>query len=311
MNSTREAYGQALAELGEKYKFYVFDADLSKATQTVHFAKKYPERFTNMGIAEENMVGYAAGFAACGATVFASTFAEFAAGRAYDQIRNSIAYPHLNVKIAATHGGVLIGADGGSHQCIEDIALMRAIPGMVVLCPADTAETKACVEAAIQYEGPVYLRFGRLGSPEIFENGLECNFSIGKGTVVRDGADVTLIAVGDMVSRSIEAAEQLEKEGIHAAVLDMASIKPLDEKLLTEYAKKTGCVVTAEDHNVMGGLGGAVSEALVRNIPVPQEMVGLQDCFGRSGTPIDLAEHFGLTSDKIVQAAKRAMERKR
>ena len=224
MNSTREAYGQALAELGEKYPIYVFDADLSKATQTVHFAKKFPERFTNMGIAESNMIGYAAGYAACGATVFASTFAEFAAGRAYDQIRNSVAYPHLNVKIAATHGGVLIGADGGSHQCVEDLALMRAIPGMVVLCPADTEETRRCVEAAILYDGPVYLRFGRMGTPEIYENGKTCTFEIGKGTVVEDGTDVTLIAVGDMVSRAAEAAKKLSEEGISAAVIDMAAV---------------------------------------------------------------------------------------
>lgn len=310
MNSTREAYGQALAELGEKYSFHVFDADLSKATQTIHFAKKFPERFTNMGIAEENMMGYAAGHAACGETVFASTFAEFAAGRAYDQIRNSIAYPHLNVKIAATHGGVLIGADGGSHQCVEDIALMRAVPQMAVLCPADTAETKACVEAAITYEGPVYLRFGRLGTPEVFENGLVCSFAIGKGSVVKDGTDVTLIAVGDMVSRAVTAAEQLGAEGISAAVLDMASIKPIDEELIVTYAKKTGCIVTAEDHNVMGGLGGAVSEVLVKNFPVHQEMVGLQDQFGRSGTPEDLAKYYGLTAENIAAAAKKVIEKK-
>ena len=293
-----------MAELGEKYSFYVFDADLSKATQTVHFAKKFPERFTNMGIAEANMMGYAAGYAACGATVFASTFAEFAAGRAYDQIRNSIAYPHLNVKIGATHGGVLIGADGGSHQCVEDIALMRAVPGMVVLCPADTAETKACVEAAIQYDGPVYLRFGRLGTPEIYENGLTCSFSIGKGSVIKDGTDVTLIAVGDLVSRARTAAELLEKEGVSAAVIDMASIKPIDEELIVKYAQKTGRIVTAEDHNVCGGLGGAVSEVLAKKCPVRQEMVGLQDQFGRSGTPEDLAEYYGLTAEKIVEAAK-------
>lgn len=310
MNSTREAYGQALAELGEKYPIYVFDADLSKATQTVHFAKKFPERFTNMGIAESNMIGYAAGYAACGATVFASTFAEFAAGRAYDQIRNSVAYPHLNVKIAATHGGVLIGADGGSHQCVEDLALMRAIPGMVVLCPADTEETRRCVEAAILYDGPVYLRFGRMGTPEIYENGKTCTFEIGKGTVVEDGTDVTLIAVGDMVSRAAEAAKKLSEEGISAAVIDMASVKPIDESLVIAYAKKTGCIVTAEDHNIMGGLGGAVSEVLAKHQLVPQEMVGLQDQFGRSGTPADLAEYYGLTAEKIVEAAKKCMQRK-
>lgn len=310
MSSTREAYGASLAKLGEKYDFYVFDADLSKATQTIHFAKKFPERFTDMGIAESNMMGYAAGFAASGATVFASTFAAFAAGRAYDQIRNSIAYPKLNVKIAATHGGVLIGADGGSHQCVEDLALMRAIPGMVVLFPADTVETQKCMEAALNYNGPVYLRFGRLESPEIYRNSEDCTVGIGQGTLIKEGTHVTIVAVGDMVSRALRAAEMLEKEGISAEVIDMASVKPLDEELLVRSAKKTGCVVTAEDHNILGGLGGAVSEVLTKKYPVLVERVGVKDQFGRSGTPEELAEVYGLTSEEIVKAARRVLEKK-
>ncbi len=309
MLSTREAYGQALAEMGEKYDFYVLDADLSKATQTVLFAKKFPDRFMNMGIAEGNMMDFAAGISTCGIPVFASTFAAFAAGRAYDQIRNGIAYPNCNVKIGATHGGVLIGADGGSHQCIEDIALMRAIPNMTVLCPCDKAETYACVQAALEHEGPVYLRFGRLGSPKVYEEE-NLDFAIGKGQVVCEGTDVTFIAIGDMVSKCCEAQRTLETEGIHAAVLDMASIKPIDGELICEFAKKTGCIVTVEDHNVMGGMGSAVAEVLAKNCPVPMEFVGIQDQFGRSGTPEDLAEHYGLTAAAIVRAAKKIMEKK-
>lgn len=308
MLSTREAYGLALAALGEKYDFYVLDADLAKATQTIQFAKKYPEKFLDMGIAEGNMMNFAAGMSSCGKPVFASTFAAFAAGRAYDQIRNGIAYPNCNVKIGATHGGVLIGADGGSHQCIEDIALMRAIPNMVVLCPCDAAETNACVEAALNYEGPVYLRFGRLPSPEVYEG--EVSFTIGKGSVIRDGADLTLIAVGDMVARCAEAATKLAEEGISAAVINMASIKPIDAELICQYAEKTGCIVTAEDHNVKGGLGGAVAEVVVANKPVPMEFVGIQDVFGRSGSPAELSEVYGLTVDAVVAAAKKAVARK-
>lgn len=306
MLSTREAYGMALEELGKSLEFYVLDADLSKATQTVRFAMKYPDRFLDMGIAEANMMGFAAGISTCGIPVVASTFAAFAAGRAYDQIRNSIAYPNCNVKIGATHGGVLIGADGGSHQCIEDIALMRAIPNMVVLCPCDAAETKACVKAALEYEGPVYLRFGRLGTPDVFEKPVQ--FQIGKGTVVRDGSDVTIVAVGDMVSRSLEAASCLESEGIHAAVINMASIKPFDEELLVSYARKTGCIVTAEDHNVIGGLGSAVSEVLSKKFPVPVEMVGIQDQFGQSGSPEDLGEYYGLTASHLCDAVRKILK---
>lgn len=310
MLSTREAYGLALAELGEKYDFYVLDADLSKATQTVVFAKKYPERFFNMGIAEGNMMNFAAGMASCGKPVFASTFAMFAAGRAYDQVRNGIAYSNCNVKIGATHGGVLIGADGGSHQCIEDLALMRAIPNMVVLCPCGVLETKACVKAALEYVGPVYLRFGRFPTPEIFEDG-PVDFTIGKGKIVKDGTDVTLAAIGDMVSVCFDAAKLLKSEGIDAAVLDLASIKPIDTDLLVEYAGKTGCFVSAEDHNVLGGLGSAVSEVLAKNTPVPMEFIGIQDQFGQSGSPTELAVWYGLTVQDVLKAAKKAISRKK
>lgn len=304
MNSTREAYGQALVALASRYDFFVLDADLSKATQTVHFARAYPDRFIDLGIAEANMMGYAAGIAACGVPVFASTFAAFAAGRAYDQIRNSIAYPNCSVKIAAANAGVLIGADGGTHQCVEDIALMRAIPNMTVLCPCDTAETRACVEAALRHNGPVYLRFGRVATPEIYADG-ECAFRIGSGQVVRDGNDVAIVAIGDMVSRSLTAAKMLESRGIHAAVIDMASVKPIDADLLLHYAKKTGYIVTAEDHNVMGGLGGAVAEVLARHAPTVMDMIGVQDCFGCSGEPEELAGLFSLTADAITAAVLR------
>lgn len=310
MLSTREAYGMALADLGEKYDFFVLDADLAKATQTVKFKNKFPDRFLDMGIAEANMMEFAAGMSTCGTPVFASTFAAFAAGRAYDQVRNGIAYPNCNVKIGATHAGVLIGADGGSHQCIEDIALMRVIPNMTVLCPCDVKETYACVEAALKINGPVYLRFGRLGTPEVY-SGEGFRFELGKGTLVSDGEDVTLIAIGDMVSRSIEAAKRLAAEGIGAAVVDMASVKPIDEALIVRCAEKTGCIVTAEDHNIIGGLGGAVSEVLVRSCPVPQEFVGIRDCFGRSGSPEELAVTYHITAEDIAASAKRAISRKK
>jgi transketolase len=310
MLSTREAYGAALASLADQYKFYVFDSDLAKATQTAVFGKKCPDRFIDMGIAEANMMSHAAGFAASGATVFASTFAQFAAGRAYDQVRNSIAYPNLNVKIGATHGGVLIGADGGSHQCIEDLSLMRIIPNMVVLSPADEAETYKCVEAAIEHTGCVYLRFSRFAAGQVYASPEECPFEIGKGIVLRDGTDVTLIGIGDLVPRCMEAAIELEKKGISAAVIDMACLKPIDKELILRYAKKTGCFVTAEDHNVIGGLCGAVSEVLSQNCPVPLEAVGVADTFGRSGEPAELAEVFGLTAANIVAQAKKAVMRK-
>lgn len=311
MNSTREAYGAALVELAGQYDFFVMDADLAKATQTVHFSKQYPERFIDMGIAEANLIGFAAGMSTFGTPVFASTFAAFAAGRAYDQVRNTLAYSNCNVKIGATHAGVLIGADGGSHQCIEDIALMRAIPNMTVLCPCDTRETRACVKAALEMHGPVYLRFGRLGTPEVYEGDAEFSFEIGKGHCVREGADLTIVAIGDMVSRSLEAARALESRGISARVIDMASIKPIDEALILSSAAETGCFVTAEDHNVLGGLGSAVCEVLAKHAPCPVETVGVQDCFGRSGDPAELAEAYGLTASAIEAAALRVLERKR
>lgn len=308
MKAIRDSYAEALVELAADHDFFVMDADLAKATKTVTFQQAYPERFIDMGIAEANMYGYAAGISTCGTPVFASTFSAFAAGRAYDQIRNSIAYPHNHVIIAATHGGVLIGADGGSHQCVEDIALMRAIPQMVVLCPCDDAETRACVKASLDYkDGPVYLRIGRSEVPELFTDGID--FRIGKGNVLRDGADVTIIAVGEMVYRAVEAAEELAKRGVDAAVISMASIKPIDEELIAAYAQKTGRIVTVEDHNVQGGLGSAVSEVTARLCPVPMEMVGVQDRFGCSGAPDVLAELYGLTADAIVAAAEKVMKR--
>lgn len=309
MLSTREAYGLALAEFGGQYDFYVLDADLAKATQTIKFKEKYPDRFMDMGIAESNMMNFAAGLSTCGVPVFTSTFAAFAAGRAYDQIRNGIAYPNCNVKIGATHGGVLIGADGGSHQCIEDISLMRTIPNMTVLCPCDVEETFACVKAALEKEGPVYLRFGRLGTPDVYEKGT-LDFEIGKGQIVLDGADVAIIAVGDMVYRSVEAAKLLEEEGISAAVIDMASVKPIDTELILTYAEKTGAVVTAEDHNVLGGLGGAVAEVLSKDCPTPMEFIGIQDQFGQSGLPGELEKIYGLNIEAIAEAAKRVIGKK-
>ncbi|MCX7614334.1 MAG: transketolase family protein [Clostridiales bacterium] len=300
MSSTREAYGKAIEELGEKYPFYVFDADLSQATKTNLFAKKYPDRFFQAGIAECNMMGMAAGFATCGATVFASTFAMFAAGRAFEQVRNSIAYPNLNVKIAATHAGILIGPDGGSHQCIEDISLMRTIPNMTVLCPSDAAQTLPCVEAAIKKEGPVYLRFGRNASPDIYSGDVQ--FEIGKGYQLRDGNDATIIAIGDMVYEALVAAEELSKDGVQIRVIDMPSLKPIDEELIVKAAKETGIIITAEDHNIIGGLGSAVCEVTAQFCPVPVIRVGSKDLFGRSGSKNELAEYYGLNSQTIIKA---------
>lgn len=306
MKAIRDSYAETLVELAGEYDFYVMDADLAKATKTVTFKKAFPDRFIDMGIAEANMYGYAAGISTCGMPVFASTFSAFAAGRAYDQIRNSIAYPHNHVIIAATHGGILIGGDGGSHQCLEDIALMRAIPGMTVLCPCDDTETRACVKAALLHDGPVYLRLGRSEVPALFE---DISFEIGKGNVLRDGRDVTIIAVGEMVYRAAEAAELLASEGIDAAVISMASIKPIDREMICAYAQKTGHILTAEDHNVLGGLGGAVSEVLAQCCPTPMAMVGSQDLFGRSGAPGELAKLYGIDPQAIADSAKRLLGR--
>lgn len=307
--ATREAYGQALEELGAvRQDVVVLDADLSKSTKTSVFQAKYPERFFNAGIAEQNLMGLAAGFAAAGKVPFASTFAVFATGRAYDQIRNSICYPRLNVKIAATHAGVTVGEDGGSHQALEDINLMRGLPNMTVLVPADGPEAKNAVKAAADYEGPVYIRLGRSGVPTITD--ADVPFVIGKGRVMREGADVTLIGCGMMVAKALEAADVLAAEDVNAAVIDMSTIKPIDRELIVEWAKKTGAIVTAEEHNVIGGLGSAVAEVLVEEVLVPMERVGIEDVFGESGTGGELVEKYRLTAEHIVEKAKRAIARK-
>lgn len=307
--ATREAYGQALEELGAvRQDVVVLDADLSKSTKTSVFQAKYPERFFNAGIAEQNLMGLAAGFAAAGKVPFASAFAVFATGRAYDQIRNSICYPRLNVKIAATHAGITVGEDGGSHQALEDINLMRGLPNMTVLVPADGPEAKNAVKAAADYEGPVYIRLGRSGVPTITD--ADVPFVIGKGRVMREGADVTLIGCGMMVAKALEAADVLAAEGVNAAVIDMSTIKPIDRELIVEWAKKTGAIVTAEEHNVIGGLGSAVAEVLVEEVLVPMERVGIEDVFGESGTGGELVEKYRLTAEHIVEKAKRAIARK-
>lgn len=307
--ATRDAYGQALVELGaENSNIVVLDADLSKSTKTADFKKVYPERFINMGIAEQNLLGTAAGLAAAGKTPFASSFAVFAVGRAYDQIRNSIAYPKLNVKIAATHAGITVGEDGGSHQMLEDIALMRALPNMTVLVPADGVETKKAIKAAAAYEGPVYIRLGRSKVPVLFEE--DYDFQIGKGVVLKEGTDVTIVATGIMVSKALEAADLLGAEGISAAVVDICTIKPLDEDLLVEMAQKTGAIVTCEEHNKFGGLGSAVAEVLAEQCPAPMARVAVEDKFGESGLPDQLMEKYGLTATNIVEKAKAVIARK-
>lgn len=307
--ATRDAYGEALAELGAvNENIVVLEADLSKSTKTSDFKKVYPERFFNMGIAEQNMIGTAAGFAAAGKTPFASTFAVFAAGRAYDQIRNSIAYPNLNVKIAATHAGLTVGEDGGSHQMLEDIALMRALPNMTVIVPADGIETKKVIKAAAELEGPVYIRLGRPKVPVLF--GDDYKFEIGKGVVLKEGTDVTLIGTGIMVSKAMEAAELLAAEGISAAVVNISTIKPLDAELIIAQAQKTGAVVTCEEHTICGGLGSAVAEVLVENCPVPMARVGVEDKFGESGLPDELLEKYGLSASNIAAKAKAVIAKK-
>ena len=307
--ATRDAYGEALAELGAvNENIVVLEADLSKSTKTSDFKKVYPERFFNMGIAEQNMIGTAAGFAAAGKTPFASTFAVFAAGRAYDQIRNSIAYPNLNVKIAATHAGLTVGEDGGSHQMLEDIALMRALPNMTVIVPADGIETKQVIKAAAELEGPVYIRLGRPKVPVLF--GDDYKFEIGKGVLMKDGADVTLVGTGIMVSKAMEAAELLAAEGISAAVVNISTIKPLDAELIIAQAQKTGAVVTCEEHTICGGLGSAVAEVLVENCPVPMARVGVEDKFGESGLPDELLEKYGLSASNIAAKAKAVIAKK-
>ena len=310
MKATRESYGLTLAELGETNKdIVVLDADLSGSTKTAIFGKKFPERFFNCGIAEGNMMSVAAGLAACGKTVFASSFAMFATGRAFEQIRNSICYPGLNVKIAASHAGVSVGEDGATHQCIEDISIMRSIPGMVVVSPADDAEACAAVRAAVEYNGPMYIRLGRLVYPDVYTPET-CNFKLGKGDVLRDGSDVTLVATGLMLSEALIAADLLEKEGVSAAVINISTIKPIDAELLVKYARKTGCVVTAEEHNIIGGLGSAVCEALSEHCPVPVSRVGVNDVFGISGKAKDVLAYFGLTGENIAERARMIMKMK-
>ena len=307
--ATRDAYGQALAELGaENENIVVLDADLSKSTKTNDFKKVFPERFFNMGIAEQNLLGTAAGFAATGKIPFASSFAVFAVGRAYDQIRNSIAYPRLNVKIAATHAGLTVGEDGGSHQMLEDLALMRALPNMTVLVPADAVETKQAIRTAAEYDGPVYIRLGRPKVPVLFDDSY--SFQIGKGVVLQEGTDVAIMATGIMVSKAVEAAEQLQQEGISAAVVNISTVKPLDQELVIEMAQKTGAIVTCEEHNIFGGLGSAVAEVLVEHCPVPMQRIGVEDHFGESGLPDELLEKYGLTAAHIVEAAKAVFAQK-
>ena len=301
--ATRDAYGAALAKLGAEHEdLVVLDADLAGATKTGVFKKAFPDRFFDCGIAEGNMICMAAGLSTTGLVPFASSFAMFAAGRAFEQVRNSIGYPHLNVKIGATHGGISVGEDGASHQCCEDFALMRSIPGMTVICPADGVEAEAAVKAAYEMEGPVYLRFGRLAIPQFHEEGF--NFQIGKGEVLRDGTDVAIIANGLLVYEAIQAGEMLAEAGINAMVINMATIKPLDEELVIEAAKKCGKVITCEEHSVIGGLGEAVCAVLAEKCPTTVRRIGVNDEFGHSGPAVALLKQFGLSADHIVEVAK-------
>ena len=308
--ATREAYGAALAEFGADYDLVVFDADLSKSTKTSTFQKAFPDRFFNCGIAEGNMMAVAAGVATTGKIAFASSFAMFAAGRAFEQVRNSIGYPHLNVKIGATHAGITVGEDGATHQCNEDMALMRTIPGMVVINPADAVEARAAVLAAIKHDGPVYLRFGRLAVPVINDED-SYEFEIGKGQVVAEGDDVTIVSTGVLTAQAIIAREMLAKEGISARLVNIHTIKPIDTKLIAESAAKTGCIVTAEEHSVIGGLGSAVCEAAAETCPVPVLRVGVNDVFGKSGKAVELLDEFGLSAPFIAEKAKLAIAAKK
>ena len=309
MIATRDAYGKTLAELGrENNKIVVLDADLSGSTKTAVFGKEFPERFFNAGLTEANMVGMAAGMAAGGMIPFASTFAVFAAGRAFEQIRQSLAYPKLNVKVVATHGGITVGEDGGSHQSVEDLAIMRSLPNMTVLCPADGPETAAAIRAIADYDGPVYVRLGRAKVPTVFPEDTE--FKIGKGAVLREGSDMTFITTGLMTAQALAAADILAEENVSAQVVHLGSIKPIDVDLVLQAARKTGAIVTAEEHSIIGGLGGAVCEVLAEGSPTPVERVGMRDVFGQSGTADDLLNHYGLTSAHLVEAAERVLQRK-
>ena len=308
--ATREGYGNALVEFADDYDFVVLDADLAAATKTGIFKKKYPERFFNCGIAEGNMMSVAAGIASTGKTVFASSFAMFAAGRAFEQIRNSIAYPSLNVKICATHAGISVGEDGATHQCLEDIALMRSIPNMTIVNPADAVEARAAIKAALDYEGPMYIRLGRLAVP-VYNDPATYEFKLGKGICLKEGSDVTIIATGLMVDMANTAAKMLSDEGISVRVINIHTIKPLDKDIILKAASETGALVVAEEHNIIGGLGSAVAEAVCESCPVPVLRVGTNDVFGRSGKVPPLLELYGLTAESIAEKAKLAISLKK
>ncbi len=307
--ATREAFGKALVELGADHDFVVLDADLAEATKTCYFAKAYPDRFFDCGIAEGNMIGIAAGLAAAGKTVVASSFAMFAAGRAFEQIRNSVAYPHLNVKICATHAGITVGEDGATHQCLEDLAIMRAIPGITVLNPSDATEAAAAMKVALETDGPFYIRFGRYAVP-VLHNDPDYEYHLGKGELIADGDDATIMATGMMVAVAIEASEILAARGIRVRIINMHTIKPLDSDIVCKAAAETGAIVTAEEHNVIGGLGSAVAECVSENCPVPVVRMGVNDCFGRSGKVPPLLEAYGLTADALVNKVVVALQLK-
>ena len=309
--ATRESYGEALRDLAEEYpQLVVLDADLAAATKTGIFKKAYPDRFFDCGIAEANMMGVAAGLAACGKIPFASTFAMFAAGRAFEIVRNSIGYPHLNVKIGATHAGISVGEDGATHQCNEDIALMRTIPGMTIINPCDDVEARAAVKAALDFNGPVYMRFGRLAVP-VINDAATYKFELGKGVTMRDGSDLTIVATGLMVNEAMQAAETLAADGISARVVNIHTIKPLDRELICKCAKETGVIVTAEEHSIIGGLGSAVAEAVTECCPVPVVKIGVNDEFGHSGPAADLLKEFGLSAENIAAKAKESVKLKK
>jgi transketolase len=298
--ATRDAYGQALVELGQKHdNVVVLDADLSKSTKTADFAKVFPERFINAGIAEQNMIGMAAGLAASGKVAFASSFAVFATGRAFEMVRNSLAYANLNVKVCATHAGLTVGEDGGSHQSVEDIAIMRSVPNMCVVVPADGTSTRKAVAAVYEHPGPVYLRLGRPSVPILYDEKSE--FSIGRGIELRQGSDATLIACGIMVAKCLEAADILKTEDINVSVLDMHTLKPIDQDLIERKARETGAILTVEEHSILGGLGGAVCEVVCEKYPVPVRRMGINDVFGQSGSPDELLQYYGLTVERIVE----------
>lgn len=310
--ATRAAYSDTIVALAEKYpELVVLDADLAAATMSKKFADAYPDRFFNMGIAEANMMGVAAGLAACGKMPFANSFAMFAAGRAYEQIRNSIAYPGLNVKVVGAHGGLSVGEDGATHQCCEDLALMRTLPGMLVCCPCDANEMTAAVKALVEYKGPAYLRMCRLTTENVTDSVPGYRFELGKGVTLRQGGDVTVIAVGIMVPEALKAADILAGEGIDARIIDMHTVKPLDAELVCKAARETGCIVTSEEHSIVGGLGEAVCSCVGENCPVPVVRHGVEDVFGRSGKALDVLEYYGLTAEGIAEKARRAVKLKK